>query len=166
MKNSHTMREKCFRMPQWACGSRGEQCLPRNSCVAFSLAVRLFWRKHAILVKSRPFCTILDLQLSFFWRSWSHRLWPKKLNASVAVPAAPVRVSSQRPLAPSVASVTLVANDKGDNEMILGAVHRSPGICLTVEENPRKPQLGDRPMKGLCDQASPHMGSLSFKWGR
>ena len=36
-----------------------------------------------------------------------------------------------------------VTNDKGDNEMILGAVHRSPGICLTAEENPRKPQLGD-----------------------
>jgi hypothetical protein len=28
--------------------------------------------------------------------------------------------------------------------MILGAVHRSPGICLTAEEIPRKPQLGDR----------------------
>ena len=49
-------------------------------------------------------------------------------------------------------------NDKGDNEMFLGAVHRSPGICLTAEETPRKPQLGDRPegrkeMKGrgsLC----------------
>jgi hypothetical protein len=27
--------------------------------------------------------------------------------------------------------------------MILGAVHRSPGICLTAEENPRKSQLGD-----------------------
>ena len=32
--------------------------------------------------------------------------------------------------------------------VILGAVHRSPGICLTAEENPRKPQLGDRLMKG------------------
>ena len=53
------------------------------------------------------------------------------------------------PLAPSVASVSYVAND--DKEMILGAVHRSPGICLTAEENPRKPQLGDRLMKGLCD---------------
>ena len=42
-----------------------------------------------------------------------------------------------------------VANDKRDNEMILGAVHRSPGICLTAEENPRKPQLGDRLVKGL-----------------
>ena len=35
------------------------------------------------------------------------------------VPPAPFRVPSQRPLAPSVTSV---ANDKGDNEMI-------PGMC-------------------------------------
>jgi hypothetical protein len=27
-------------------------------------------------------------------------------------------------------------NDKGDNEMISGAVHRSPGIYLTAEETP------------------------------
>ena len=60
---------------------------------------------------------------------------PKKLQASVAVSPAPVRVPSQRPLALSVALVTSVANYKDDNEMILGAVHRSPGICLTVEEN-------------------------------
>ena len=60
----------------------------------------------------------------------------KKLSVSVAVPPAPVRVPSQRPLAPSVSSVKSVTNDKGDNEMILGAVHRSPGICLTAEENP------------------------------
>ena len=52
------------------------------------------------------------------------------------------------PLASSVASVTSVANDKGDNEMILGAVHRSHGFC----------QLRDRLMKGLCDQSS-------LKWG-
>ena len=64
----------------------------------------------------------------------------------MAVPAAPVRVPSQRPLAPSVASVMSVANDKGDKALILGAVHRSPGIYLTAEENPRKPQLGDRLM--------------------
>jgi hypothetical protein len=56
----------------------------------------------------------------------------------------------QRPFAPSVVSVTSVANDKGDNEMIPsvandkgdnemipGAVHRSPDICLTAEELPR-----------------------------
>ena len=33
-----------------------------------------------------------------------------------------------------------VVNNKGDNEMIPEAVHRSPGICLTAEENPRKPR--------------------------
>ena len=69
----------------------------------------------------------------------------------MAVPPTPVRVPSQRPLAPSVASVMSVTNDKDDNEKMLGAVHRSPGICLTAEENPRKPQLGVRLMKGPCD---------------
>ena len=59
----------------------------------------------------------------------------KKLLVSVEVPPAFVRVPSQRPLAPSVASVTSVTNDKVDNEMIQGAVHRSPSICLTAEEN-------------------------------
>ena len=38
-------------------------------------------------------------------------------------------------------SVASVANDKGDYEMIPGAVHRL--ICLTAEETPGKPQLGD-----------------------
>ena len=52
----------------------------------------------------------------------------KNLSVSMSVPPAPVRVSSQRPLAPNVTSVTSAANDKGDNEMILGAMHRSPGI--------------------------------------
>ena len=60
----------------------------------------------------------------------------KKLSVSVAMPPAPAQVPSQRPLAPSVASVTSVANDKGDNEMIPGAVHRFPGIFLTEEEKP------------------------------
>ena len=58
----------------------------------------------------------------------------KKALTSVAVPPAPVRVPRQRPLATSVASVTSVANDEGDNKMILGAVHKSPSICLTAEE--------------------------------
>ena len=79
----------------------------------------------------------------------------KKFQTSVAVPPAPVHIPSQRLLAPSVALVTSVVNDKDDNEMILGAVHRSLGICLTAEENSRKHQL----MKGLCDQSSPQMGS-------
>ena len=47
----------------------------------------------------------------------------------------------------------LVANDKGDNEMILGVVHRSLGICLIPEESPRKPQLVDSLLKGLYDQS-------------
>ena len=63
---------------------------------------------------------------------WSHGLRPKKLSVSVTVPPAPVRVPSQRPLAPSIMSVMSVANDKGDNEMIPGTVHRFPGICLTA----------------------------------
>ena len=79
----------------------------------------------------------------------------------MAVPPAPVRVPSERPLAPRITSVTSVANDKGDNEMIPGAVHRSPGICFKVEENPGNPQLGNRLMKELCDQSSPQMRSLS-----
>ena len=98
------------------------------------------------------------------WRLWSHRQRPKMLHAIVAVPATPVRVPSQRPSAPSVTSVTSVVNDKGDNEMIPGAAHRSLSICLTTEENPGKPQLGDLLMKRLCDQSSPQMGSLSSKW--
>ena len=53
----------------------------------------------------------------------------------MAVPPAPVQVPSQRPIAPSVASLTSVAIDKGDNVMILRAVHRSPGILLTAENN-------------------------------
>ena len=77
----------------------------------------------------------------------------------MAVPKAPVRVLSQRPLAPSVSSVTSVANDKGDNEMILGAVHRSP-----VRGKPQKTSA-DRLMKGLCDQSLPHIGSaVTLSW--
>ena len=88
---------------------------------------------------------------------WNHGSRPKKLSTSVSVPPAPVRVPSQRLLAPSDASAMSAANDKGDNEMIPGTVHRYPGICLTDEKNPGKPQLGDRLIK------APQMGSLSSK---
>ena len=37
----------------------------------------------------------------------------------------------------------LLANDKSNNEVIAGAVHRSPNICITTEINPGKFQLGD-----------------------
>ena len=59
---------------------------------------------------------------------------------------------------PSVKSVTSVTNDKGDNEMVPGAVIRSPGNCLTTERNPRKLQLGVRMMKGLFDQSCLKLG--------
>ena len=52
------------------------------------------------------------------------------------------------------------ANCKGVNEMIPGPMHGSPGICLTAEEIPKKPQQGDSLMKGLCDQLSPQMRSV------
>ena len=73
------------------------------------------------------------------------------------------RVPSQRSLSPSVTSVTSVANDKGDNEMTMETMKRSPGIYLTAQVNSGKPQLGDRLMKGLCDQSSIQMGSLTYK---
>ena len=40
-------------------------------------------------------------------------------------------------------------NLKADNDMIQEAVHRSPSICLTAEENSGKPQLKDRLTKAL-----------------
>ena len=51
----------------------------------------------------------------------------KKILVSVTVPPGPVRAPCQRPLAPSVALVTSVANDKSDNEMFLGAMYRYQG---------------------------------------
>ena len=42
---------------------------------------------------------------------------------------------------------SLTDNDKGDNGVKQETVHRSPCIYLTVEENPRKPQLGEGMMK-------------------
>ena len=42
-----------------------------------------------------------------------------------------------------------LANYKGDNEVKLGAVHRSPDIYLTAEENPIKSQLEDSLMKAV-----------------
>ena len=54
---------------------------------------------------------------------------------------------SHYPLLPLVPGVTS-ANDEGDNEMELRAVHRSPGIYFIVE-NFRKLQLGDSLMKAV-----------------
>ena len=81
----------------------------------------------------------------------------------MAVSPVHVRVPEQRPLAPRVTSVTSVALDKNDNEMIPGDVLRYPGICLTAKENPGKPRLENLPMMELYDHSSPQMGSLSYK---
>ena len=62
------------------------------------------------------------LHFAFTCCQWSHGLQPKKLSVSVAVPLAPVQFPSQRPLAPRIASVISVANDKGDNEMICAQI--------------------------------------------
>ena len=76
----------------------------------------------------------------------------------MAVRSDSVQVPGQRPLAPSFTSVTLVANDNDDNEMIPWAVHRSPGICLTADENPGKLELGDSLIRGCAI-------SHRLKWG-
>ena len=62
----------------------------------------------------------------------------KKLSVSVALPPVPVQVPSQRPLAPSVASVMSVANDKGDMKW-------SWGLCtdLAFALQPRKTGRSD-----------------------
>ena len=56
----------------------------------------------------------------------------------------------------------LSVNDKGDNEIKLGTVLINPGIYLMTEENPGKPQLGDRLMKAV-QQPSNQMGSHTSK---
>ena len=78
----------------------------------------------------------------------SRGLWPKK-------PPDSVRVASQRSLARDSLQSRLSLNDKGDKEMMPGAVHRSPDIYLTTEEIPGNPQLLDC----LTKAARPAMSS-------
>ena len=59
----------------------------------------------------------------------------KKLLVSVVVPPAPVRVSIQRPLAPSVASVTSV-NNEGDIEIISGLCTDFLAYTLRLRKTP------------------------------
>jgi hypothetical protein len=67
------------------------------------------------------------------------------------------RFLTKVPLAPGF---LLVTNDKGNNEMI-------PGGCAQISwhlpYSLGKPQLGDCMMKGLYNQSSPQMGSLTSK---
>ena len=101
--------------------------------------------------------TSMETRINYEWRStnwwgnvccimkiiitccpWSHGLRPKKLSVSVAVPPAPVRVPIQRPLAQSVASLTSVANDTDDNEMILGGCEQISWHLRYSRGNPQK----------------------------
>ena len=68
----------------------------------------------------------------------------KNLLASVAVPLAPVvRVPIQRPLPPNVTSLTSVANDKGDIEMILGVCTDLLAFALQLEDSTSYIRLDD-----------------------
>jgi hypothetical protein len=96
------------------------------SFIRQAMNLKSFWN-FSIRMNSCKF-SLKVLTVAIPWR-----LQPKQFQTSVAVPPVPVQVPSQRPLAPSVVLVTSVTN-KDDNEIILGAVHRS-GICLTAEEN-------------------------------
>ena len=57
-------------------------------------------------------------------------------KSSVTVLPAPVRVPSQMSLAPTVTSVTSVANDKGDNEKILGLYTDLLAFALKLRKTP------------------------------
>ena len=61
------------------------------------------------------------------------------------LPLAPLRVPRQSHLPRVTCQSRQSVNDKGNNEIIPGAVRRSPSICLTVG----KRQLEDRLMKAM-----------------
>ena len=65
------------------------------------------------------------------------------------VPPAPARVPEQLTMSQMSSQSRLSANDKGDNEVKPGAVHRSPDIYFAAEENPGKPQPGNRLMNAV-----------------
>ena len=65
---------------------------------------------------------------------------PKRHDANLAGAPASFLVPSQGQLL-QVSQQSRLSDEKGDNEMEPGTVHRS-GICLTAEENPRKSQIG------------------------
>ena len=60
----------------------------------------------------------------------------RKLHVSVTVSVPLVRVLSQKSLAPRVTSVTSIANDKGDNEMIRGLCTDLLAFALQLRKTP------------------------------
>ena len=75
---------------------------------------------------------------------YGQKIKEKTLQANGMVPLAPSGFLAKSHLPCVLRQSRLSANDKGDDEMIQGIVHRYPCIYLTPEENPGKPQLGDR----------------------
>jgi hypothetical protein len=67
----------------------------------------------------------------------------------VVVPPGPVRVPSLGLLALSVTSVSLVAYDKGDNEMMSGLCTDLLAFALQLKKYQGNPQQGYRLMKVL-----------------
>ena len=100
---------------------------------------KLRWVVHVVLLYLEP---------------WGQRT--KKFQTSVAVPPAPVWVPSQRPLAPSVTSVTSVANDK----VIMKLSRLCTGL-LAFALQLRKTSAR-RPSDEAVRQVSPQMGSHTF----
>ena len=72
---------------------------------SFLLLLHQFYKWLSPFLKAFPFHVNKMTLFIKTYCPWSHGLRPKKLSVSVAVPPAPVRVPSQRPLAPSVSSV-------------------------------------------------------------
>ena len=74
--------------------------------------------------------------LRFTCCPWSHELWPKKIQASVAYHQIPSGFLANGHFPLVSRQSRLSPNDKVDNEVIPEYMHRYPGIYLTVEENP------------------------------
>ena len=72
----------------------------------------------SIIIPTAIIIIIIIVVFSSFLLSMEQCAAARKALDSVAVPPAPVRVPSQRPFAPSFASVTSVANGKGNNLVI------------------------------------------------
>ena len=93
--------------------------------VSSSISLVLYWFNIVFLL---PQSSVLDLL--------SMKPWAAVKQNSMAVPPAPVRVPSQRPLAPRVPSVTSVANNKGDEKLSWGLCTDLLAFVLQLRKTP------------------------------
>ena len=75
---------------------------------------------------------------------WSHGLRSKDFKLVLWCHELLSKFAANSHLPRVLRKLRLSANDKGDDKMILGTVHRFPGIYLAAKENPGKRLLGDR----------------------